>query len=279
MCLWEAGRCVNVSSIICVGPYVSVRLCVSCCFSPLAFTSTERSGRMASRCDDSILFRQYAPTISQHPVESLPWRSQAEAKERTHAARVTNTKPIIADLCTWSKPPLRWSTHWKISFISKKNHFLACNSLPAIRSVSGNKHCECCGVHVFPVSTLTCWEAEEKKRAGFFLYKDLLMYIMCSQLWTDTDVWTVSFWSWKPAEKKDKFKHKRRLSFSWVWLDVSQGWNLDVYVWWFTATSYYSGCAKNVIIIIPRKSLCILPFHQLLHHTPVWCVCGCLEKC
>lgn len=94
MCLWEAGRCVNVSSIICVGPYVRVRLCVSCCFSPFAFISTERPGRMASRSDDSILLRQYPPTISQHAVESSPWRSQAEAKERAHAAIVTNTKPI-----------------------------------------------------------------------------------------------------------------------------------------------------------------------------------------
>ncbi len=92
MCLWEAG-CVNVCSVICVGPNVSVRLCVSCCFSPLAFISTERSGRMASCGDDSILFRQYAPTISQHASESSPWRSQAEAKEPAHAARVTNTKP------------------------------------------------------------------------------------------------------------------------------------------------------------------------------------------
>ncbi len=105
MCLWEAG-CVNVCSVICVGPYVSVRLCVSCCFSPLAFISTERSGRMASRGDDSILFRQYAPTISQHASESSPWRSQAEAKEPAHAARVTNTKPY-KQICV--NPQLRWS--------------------------------------------------------------------------------------------------------------------------------------------------------------------------
>lgn len=65
----------------------------SICFTLLAFISTKRSGRMASRSDDSILFRQYAPTISQHAGQSLPWRSQAEAKECTHAARVTNTKP------------------------------------------------------------------------------------------------------------------------------------------------------------------------------------------
>lgn len=161
----------------------------------------------------------------------------------------------------------------KSSFIGEKNDSVA-YYLPSVVLVEINIPTLSVLWGLCVIFSFECWhvEKQESKRV-VFSYTHLLMYTMCTQLRSDrekTQVW--GLWVSRAGYQQGRRTHSktRLLSFFWVWVDVSQGCKcscmfvsvlLDVYVWWFTATSKYSGGAfgaKNVIIIIPRKSLCIL---------------------